>query len=48
MELLDDVGHVKSRFSPFGYSISVDARKEHDLRQTYHRIRLDAPDGTPR
>jgi hypothetical protein len=48
MELLDDVGHVESRFSPFGDSISVDARKEHGLRRTYHRIRLDVPDGTLR
>jgi len=25
-DLLGDVGHVESRFSPFGYSVSVDAR----------------------
>jgi hypothetical protein len=26
MELLGDVGHVKSHFSPFGNSVSVSAR----------------------
>jgi hypothetical protein len=26
MELLGDVGHVESRFSPFGTSVSVGAR----------------------
>jgi hypothetical protein len=26
MELLGDVGHVKSRFAPFGESVSVSAR----------------------
>jgi hypothetical protein len=39
MELLGDVGHVKSRFNPFGDSASVNARYVHDLRQTYHRLR---------
>ena len=28
-----------SRFSPFGDSVSVGARKVHGLRQTYHRLR---------
>ena len=27
IELLGDVGHVESYFSPFGYSVSDDARK---------------------
>ena len=27
MDLLGDVGHVESHFSPFGYSVSDDARK---------------------
>jgi hypothetical protein len=26
MELLGDMGHVESRFSPFGHSVSVSAR----------------------
>ena len=26
MDLLGDVGHMESRFYPFGYSVSVDAR----------------------
>jgi hypothetical protein len=39
MELLGDVGHVESRFGPFGYSVSVRARKVRGLRQTYHRLR---------
>ena len=38
-ELLCDTGHVKSRFGPFGYSVSVGARQVHGLRQTYHRLR---------
>ena len=39
MELLVDVGHVESRFSPFGYSVSLGARWVHGLLQTYHRLR---------
>jgi hypothetical protein len=31
MELLADVGHVESRFDPFGYSVSVGARYVHGL-----------------
>ena len=38
MELLGDVGHVESHFSPFGGSVSVIARKVHGLRQTYYRL----------
>jgi hypothetical protein len=32
MELLGDVGHVESRFGPFGDSVSVRARQLHGLR----------------
>jgi hypothetical protein len=32
MELLGDVGHVESRFSPFGESVSVGAIWVHGLR----------------
>ena len=50
MELLGDVGHVESRFDPFGDGVSVATRLVQGLRQTYHgsEIVLDAPDGTPR
>jgi hypothetical protein len=34
MELLGDVGHVLSRFGPFGDVISVGARKVHGLHET--------------
>jgi hypothetical protein len=39
MELLGDVGHVESHFSPFGDGVSVGARLVHGLRQMYHRLR---------
>jgi hypothetical protein len=39
MELRGDVGHVESRFGPFGYIGSVGARQVHGWRQTYHRLR---------
>jgi hypothetical protein len=39
MELLDDVRHVESGFGLFGDSSSVGARYEHDLHQTFHRLR---------
>ena len=39
MELLGDMGHVKSRFSPFGDSVSVSARLVHSLHRTYHWLR---------
>ena len=32
MELLGDLGHVESRFFPFGDSVSVGARLVHGLR----------------
>jgi hypothetical protein len=38
MELLGDLGHVESRFDPFGDGVSVGARLVHDLRQSYHRL----------
>jgi D-arabinose 1-dehydrogenase-like Zn-dependent alcohol dehydrogenase len=33
MELLGDVGHIKSRFGQFGDRVSVSARQVHSLRQ---------------
>ena len=38
MELQGDVGHVESRFSPFGDSVSVGERYMHGLRHTYHLL----------
>jgi hypothetical protein len=32
MELLGDMGHVESRFGPFGGSANLDARQVHSLR----------------
>jgi hypothetical protein len=37
--LISDMGHVESRFSPFGDSVSVSARQVHGLHQTYHTHR---------
>ena len=39
MELLRVVGHVESRFYPFGDGVSVSATYVHGLRQMYHRLR---------
>jgi hypothetical protein len=39
MELDGDVGHVESRFGPFGDNVSVIARKVHGLRELYQRLR---------
>ena len=39
MERLGDVGHVESRFGLVGDGVSVGARWEHGLRQTYHKLR---------
>ena len=39
MELPGDVGHVESRFSPFGDGVSVSATSVHGMRQMYHRLR---------
>ena len=47
MELLGDVGHVESRFSPFGDSVSVGARFA-PFGTVVSEIILDASDGTPR
>jgi hypothetical protein len=49
MELVSDVGHVESRFSSFGDSVSVSARQMHGLHRTYRSLEiiLDALDGTP-
>jgi hypothetical protein len=50
MELLGDMGHVESRFSLFGDSVSVSARYVHGLcqRTIDLEIVLDTRDGTPR
>jgi hypothetical protein len=37
--LVSDMGHMESRFSPFGDSVSVSARQVHGLHRTYHRHR---------
>ena len=47
MELLGDVGHVESRFSPFGDSVSVGAWFA-PFGTVVSEIILDASDGTPR
>jgi len=39
MEHLGDVGHVESRFRPFGDNVSDRVRLVHGLHQTYHRLR---------
>jgi hypothetical protein len=39
MELLDDVALVESHFSLFRDGVSVGARQEHGLCQTYHRVK---------
>ena len=39
MELLDDTGHVESRFGLFGDGVNIGARQVQGLRQTYHRLR---------
>jgi hypothetical protein len=50
MELLGDIGHVESRFSPFGDSVSVGATYFHICTKCTIglEIALDALDGTPR
>jgi hypothetical protein len=49
MELLGDVGHLESRFGPFGdMKVSVQDRCRFCAEQTIgSEIILDAPDGTP-
>jgi hypothetical protein len=39
LELLRDVGHVKSWFGLFRDGVNVSARLVHSLCQTYHRLR---------
>ena len=39
MELLGDMGHVESHFSPFRDSVSVRATLVHGLHQTSHRLK---------
>jgi hypothetical protein len=46
MDLLGDMGHVQSRFSPFGDSVSVGAICAKHTRGL--EIILDAPIGFPR
>jgi hypothetical protein len=50
MELLDDVGHVESRFGPFGDSVvSVQDRCRICTKCTMgSEVILDTPYGTPR
>jgi hypothetical protein len=38
-KLVGYVGHVESRFGPFGDSVSLGARQIHSLHQTYHSLR---------
>jgi hypothetical protein len=38
MELLCDVGHVESCFSPIGDGVSIGAKEVPCLRGTYHRL----------
>jgi hypothetical protein len=47
MELLGDVGHVKSSFGLLGGSVGVGARLVHGLWQTYLEIVFNTPDRTP-
>ena len=47
MELLGDVGHVKSHFGLFGDSVGIDAITLCVERTICSEIILDAPDGTP-
>jgi hypothetical protein len=39
MELLGDMGLVKSHFGLFGDGVIVGASYMHSLRQTYHKLR---------
>jgi hypothetical protein len=39
MELVSDVGHVESRFGPFGDSVIVSGRQVDGFNPTYHRHR---------
>ena len=51
MDLQRDVGHVKSRFCPFGDSVSVECKIGARFRVKCTigaTMDLNAPDGTPR
>jgi hypothetical protein len=48
MILLDHEAIEEACFSLFGDSANLDARYVHSLRRTFHRLRLDVPNGTPR
>jgi hypothetical protein len=50
MELLHDVGHIESHFSPFGDSVTIgkDTCTVCTKRTRGSEIILDEPDGTPR
>ena len=51
MDLRRDVGHVKSRFCPFGESVSVECKigaRFHVKRTIGSAMDLNTPDGTPR
>jgi hypothetical protein len=47
MNLLVHVGHVKSRFSPFGDSVQLGAQFARNVPLA-QKIALHAPDGTAR
>ena len=38
MVLQGDEAQLEAHFSPFGDSANLDARSEHGLRRTYHRL----------
>ena len=38
MVLLGDEAQLEARFGPFGDSANLDARSEHGLHRTYHRL----------
>ena len=51
MDVLGDVGHMESRFSLFGDSVSVECKlgaRFRVKRTIGSEIVLDAPNGTPR
>jgi hypothetical protein len=50
MDLLGDIGHLESRFNPFGDAVLlVQDRRTVCAKHTIGtKIVLDAPDGTPR
>jgi hypothetical protein len=48
MDHLSDIGHLESRFNPFGDSVIFSARSVHSFAKHRLEIVLDASDGTPR